>query len=156
MNIKKVFHYASYLQYPLLLVAIFFAFSPYFIGIENFQENPDIIFQGANSSLIFMGLAIGFSSLQDTTKTQHKLSKKLWESPKRGKIFLALISFFILLFLVSGLIGYFTSEVNFLKEISIGIMVLGLGMFAILKAGVEMFENHRIDKKTKSIDVKRK
>jgi uncharacterized BrkB/YihY/UPF0761 family membrane protein len=156
MNFKDIFHYVSYLQYPLMLVAIFFAIKPYLEGIENFQENPDIIFQNTNSLLIFMGLAISFSSLQDTTKTQNKLSKKIWENPKKGKIFIAFISSIILILLIFGLIGYFASETSFLKEISIGIIVFGLGMFGFLKAAIEMFENHRIDKKLKSINLNEK
>lgn len=155
MNFKDIFHYASYLQYPIMLVAMFFALSPYFEGIENFQKNPDRIIQNINSLLIFMGLAISFSSLQDTTKTQNKFSRKIWQSPKKGKIFLAFISIIILLLLIIGLIGYFASEVNFLKEISIGIIVFGLGMFGLLKSAIEMFDNHRIDKKN-SIDVNEK
>ena len=117
MNFKDIFHYASYLQYPLMLVAMFFALNPYFEGIDDFKENPDIIFQNANSLLIFMGLAVSFSSLQDTAKTLNKLSKKLYENPKKGKIFLAFISLIILLLLILGLIGFFTSKVSFLKEI---------------------------------------
>ena len=146
MNFKTLFHYISYVQYPLMLIGLYFTFKPIFIGIDPLKENPNIIFQSLNSSLIFMGLGVSFSSLQDTTKTQNKLSEKIWKNPIKGKIAIAVISAQILFFLTFGLIGYYTIEEGFLKELSIGIIVLGLGMFGFLKAAIEMFDIHRIDK----------
>jgi magnesium-transporting ATPase (P-type) len=140
MNFKTLFHYISYLQYPLMLIGLYFAFKPYFLGIEQLRENPDLIFKNLNSLLIFMGLGVSFSSLQDTTKTQNKFSEKIWKNPKKGKLM-------IVFFLTFGLIGYYFAKVGVLKELSIGIIVLGLGMFGFLKAAIEMFENHRTDKK---------
>ena len=147
MNFKTLFHYISFLQYPLMLIGLYFAFKPYFLGIEQLRENPDLIFKNLNSLLIFMGLGVSFSSLQDTTKTQNKFSEKIWKNPKKGKIMIAFISLMILFFLTFGLIGYYFAKVGVLKELSIGIIVLGLGMFGFLKAAIEMFENHRTDKK---------
>ena len=146
MNFKTFFHYISYFQYPLMLIGLYFAFKPYFQGIEHLQKNPDLIFQNLNSLLIFMGLGVSFSSLQDTAKTQNKFSEKIWKNPTKGKIMIAFISLMILSFLTFGLIGYYITKGGVLKEISIGIIVLGLGMFGLLKAAIEMFENHRIDK----------
>jgi magnesium-transporting ATPase (P-type) len=147
MNFKTLFHYISYLQYPLMLIGLYFAFKPYLLGIEQLRENPDLIFKNLNSLLIFMGLGVSFSSLQDTTKTQNKFSEKIWKNPKKGKLMIASISLMILFFLTFGLIGYYFAKVGVLKELSIGIIVLGLGMFGFLKAAIEMFENHRTDKK---------
>jgi magnesium-transporting ATPase (P-type) len=146
MNFKTFFHYISYLQYPLMLIGMYFAFKPYLQGIEHFQKNSDLIFQNLNSVLIFMGLGISFSSLQDTTKTQNKLSERIWKNPKKGKIMIVFIGVMILTFLTFGLIGYFISKAGILKELSIGTIILGLGMFGFLKAAIEMFENHRVDK----------
>ncbi len=146
MNFKTFFHYVSYLQYPLMLIGFYFAFKPYFYEIEELKENPDLIFESLNSLLIFMGLGVSFSSLQDTTKTQNKFSEKIWKNPKKGKIMISFISLMILSFLTFGLIGYYFTEIGILKELSIGIIVLGLGMFGFLKAAIEMFENHRTDK----------
>ena len=146
MNFKLVFQYISYLQYPLMLIALYFAFIPYLSGLEKLRENPSLLFDNLNSALIFMGLGISFSSLQDTTKTQNKFSLEIWESPKKGKIVIILMSLMILFFLLFGLIGYFFSEQGGLKEMSVGVIVFSLGMFGFLKAAVEMFENHRKDK----------
>jgi len=146
MTFKTFFHYVSYLQYPFMLIGLYFAFKPYLQGFEYLQENPDLIVKSLNSLFIFMGFGVSFSSLQDTTKTQNEFSKKIWKNPKKGKIMIALISLMILLFLTIGLIGYYLTKVGILKELSIGIIVLGIGLLGLLKAAIEMFENHRIDK----------
>ncbi len=146
MNFKATFHYISYLQYPLILIGLYFALSPYLSGIEKLRENIDLIFQNLNNALIFMGLGVSFSSLQDTTKTQNKISRKIWENPKRGKIMILTMCSIILLILVLGLIGYLSVTNGILKDLSVGLIVLSLGMFGFLKASIEMFENHRKDK----------
>ena len=51
-----------------------------------------------------------------------------------------------MLILIFGLIGYFNSVEITLKDLSVGLIVLSLGMFGFLKAVIKMFENHRIDK----------
>lgn len=146
MNFKTIFHYISYVQYPLMITGLYFAFSPYLLGVEHLKENPDILFKNLNLVLIFMGLGTSFSSLQDTTKTQNKFSKKIWQSPIKGKITILILGGTILFLLVLGLVGYFNSTTTILKEIAVGIIVLSLGMFGFLKAAIEMFENHRSDK----------
>ena len=93
-----------------------------------------------------MGLGISFSTLQDTTKTQNKFSRKIWENPKKGKIAIFAISLMTLFIIVNGLIGYFNTTDSRLKELSSGIIILGIGMIGLLKSAIEMFENHRKDK----------
>lgn len=146
MTFTKFFHYISYLQYPLMLVSLFYAFKPYFRGFDFLKENPDLLFESINLTLVFMGLGFSFSSLQDTSKTQNKLSQKIWQSPKKGKVFIGIFCVMILFTLLYGLFGYLIAPEGVLKELSIGFIILGLGMFGMLKAMVEMFENHRLDK----------
>lgn len=129
-----------------MLVTAYFVLKPELFESELLKENPMLLFKSFNSALIFMGLAVSFSSLQDTSKTQNKLSKKIWEDPLKGKIMIILISCLIFLFLIAGLIGYFKTTDGILNEVSVGIIILGLGMFGFLKAMIEMFENHRKDK----------
>jgi magnesium-transporting ATPase (P-type) len=131
-----------------MLIGLYFTIKPYLQGIEQLKENPELIFQSLNSSLIFMGLGVSFSSLQDTTKTQNKFSEKIWSNPIKGKIMISIMSLMILSFLTLGLIGYYITDLGILKELSIGIIILGLGMFGSLKGAIEMFENHRTDKNT--------
>lgn len=144
---KSFFHYLSYLQYPLTLLGLYFALKPYFLGVEVLRQNPDLFYESLNSILIFMGLGVSFSSLQETSRSQNKISRKIWENPLKGKIMISLISFLILFLLVLGLLGYYSKGFGPLKEVSLGFTIFGVGRFDFLKAAIEMFENHRLDKK---------
>ncbi len=101
--------------------------------------------------MLFMGIGISFSTLQDTQKTQNDFSKRIWENPTKGKVFLTLMGLFTLLLLIGGLIGFFLSDSSVLNELSLGLIVMGIGFLGLLKAAAEMFENHRLDKKTNSL-----
>ena len=147
MTFRQFFQVISYLQYPLMLLALYFAFNPIIIGLDLVKENPNIYFENMNRMLIFMGLGVSFSALQDTTKTQNKFSRKIYEDPVKGKILILAIIVMICIFLVLGLIGFFSIEDQAFNELATGMIIMGLGMFGFLKAGVEMFENHRLDKK---------
>lgn len=136
---KTLFHYGSYAQYPLMGIALLFIFRPYFEGFDSFWQN-------FNQALIFAGLGISFSTLQDTRKTQNNFSKKIWESPSKGKVALAVIFLIATGFMAFGLYGLHVSQNDILREISFGILVLGIGYVGILKSAIEMFENHRKDK----------
>ncbi len=93
---RNTFHKISYLQYPFMLVGLFYAFKPYFVGFDTIWEN-------VNYGLIFLGLGISFSTLQDTTKTQNKASKKVWESPKKGKFAISVMALMAIFLIVVGL-----------------------------------------------------
>ncbi|PKG43842.1 hypothetical protein [Psychroflexus sp. MES1-P1E] len=148
MKIKKTFQILSYLQYPLVLVGFFFILKPYLNGFEFLRNNIEILWTSYNNALIFLGLGISMSTLQDTSKTQSKWTKKIWENPKKGKQMIYLMTFTTLLTLCLGMFGYFFSRSDILKEMSFGIIILGIGLIGFLKTAIEVFENHRIDKKT--------
>ncbi|WP_373060514.1 hypothetical protein [Zunongwangia sp. H14] len=148
MNIKNTFQIISYLQYPLLLLAAFFVIKPFLNGLEDLKNNPDILIVNYNRTLIFLGLAISFSTLQDTSKTQNKFSERIWRNPKKGKLMILLLTFLTFSTLILGIFLYFFSSNNKLTELSFGVIVLGIGLIGFLKTGIEVFENHRIDKKT--------
>lgn len=139
INAKDLFHKISYLQYPLMLLGLYFAVYPYFAGF-------DTIWDSMNNLLIFMGLGISFSTLQDTSKVQNEASRRVWEDPKKGRTFLIFMSVFTLLFMILGLIGYFFAPNKILQELAFGLLVLGIGFMGMVKSAVEMFENHRKDK----------
>ena len=136
-KVKQLFQTISYLQYPLMLVALGYVVYPYFAGFDTFWTS-------INSALIFSGLAISFSTLQDTTKTQNNFSKKIWEDPRKGMLALMMISGTTLLFLALGMFGFFVSKGGILKEVSFGVLMLGLGYVGLLKAAIEMHEHHRV------------
>ncbi|MBT8219177.1 MAG: hypothetical protein KJP00_05110 [Bacteroidia bacterium] len=138
-NTKLLFHYLSYLQYPIMLIAVLFALQPYFNEFENFLSS-------INNMLIFMGLGISFSTLQDTQKTQNEMSLKIWSNPKKGRRFLIFMGILTLAFLVTGVVSIFLAEDSKIAEVGFGILVVGIGLLGMLKSGSEMFEHHRIDK----------
>lgn len=138
-DIKNIFHRISYLQYPFMLIALFHTVVPYFSGFDTFW--PSI-----NQALIFAGLGISFSTLQDTTKTQNDFSKRIWQDPKKGKRALLMISFSALAMLVFGMFGFYVSRNEIIKEVAFGLLMLGIGYIGLLKSAIEMFENHRSDK----------
>ena len=118
MTFRQFFQVISYLQYPLMLFALYFAFNPIIIGLDLVKEDPNIYFENMNRMLIFMGLGVSFSALQDTTKTQNKLSRKIYEDPVKGKILILAIIVMIGIFLVLGLIGFFSIEDQAFNDLS--------------------------------------
>jgi protein-S-isoprenylcysteine O-methyltransferase Ste14 len=97
--------------------------------------------------LVFMGLAVSFSTLQDTQKSQNKVSTRIWEDPKKGKRFIIMFTIVTAMAIIIGLIGYLSAHDSKLKEVSFGFIVFGMGLVGMLKTMIEMFENHRKDKK---------
>jgi hypothetical protein len=132
---KKVFHYISYLQYPLMLVGVFYCYRPFF-------DNYESIWSDINKGLIFFGLGISFSTLQDITKTQNKLSKRIFENPKYSKRFLILICAQAIFFVMLGMFGLFISEKTPVNELSFGIISIGIGFIGVLKSAIEMAAHH--------------
>ena len=94
-----------------------------------------------NNILLLVGLSMSFATLQDTTKVKGKFSKKIWSSRKWGTIALMLIVLLALMFIAFGLKFYFFRNDNGIDEISIGMIVLGIGFIGLLKTSAEIFEN---------------
>ena len=139
IDARNTFHKISYLQYPFMLVGLYYAFKPYVVGFDTIWEN-------ANYGMIFLGLGISFSTLQDTTKTQNKASRKIWESPKKGKLAIVIMAIMAAFLIFVGLFGIYISTSEILKQLAFGVIVLGIGQVGMLKVAIEMFENHRLDK----------
>jgi hypothetical protein len=109
-----------------------------------FNQQPD--WSELNYMLILIGLALSFSTLQDTTTTQNKFSERIWKSPKKGKYTLIIMSVFASLLILGGLIFMYLSKDDLTNSVAVGVMVLGIGYIGILKSAIEMYENHRVDK----------
>lgn len=133
---RKIFQYISYVQYPLMVVTCYFMFRPLLNDMKDFWSEY-------NKALIFLGLAVGFSSLQDTQKTQNKISKVIFESPKYSMYFIYLVFFQTLGFILFGLFGYFISKSEAIQEVSMGAFTFGMGLIGLLKSVIEMADNHR-------------
>ncbi|MEM6320621.1 MAG: hypothetical protein AAF960_23330 [Bacteroidota bacterium] len=137
---KKYFQYLSYLQYPLMVTALFFTLLPFFQGF-------DIYFEAINKAMIFAGLSLSFSTLQDTTKTQNKLSKKIYENPTYAKWFIGYMVTMTLSILCFGLFGLLFTHHEKINEIAFGLLVLGIGMIGMIKMVMEMADYHRLNAK---------
>lgn len=138
---KKLFHIVSYLQYPIMASSLIF-YVPFIISL--FNQEP--AWSELNVMLILVGLGLSFSTLQDTTTTQNKFSERIWKSPKKGKRMLMGMSVFACLLIIGGLIFMYLSKDDLTNSVAVGVMVLGIGYIGVLKSGIEMYENHRIDK----------
>jgi hypothetical protein len=110
--------------------------------------NGNVDWTELNYSLILYGISVSFATLQDTKKTSLKFEKKIWENPKKGKIVIIIVSILIFSLLAFGIFGYFITSNKIMKEVSFGIIVLGIGFIGLLKTALEIFENHRTNKNT--------
>ncbi|MEA5667236.1 hypothetical protein VA603_06775, partial [Stenotrophomonas sp. MH1] len=95
---RQVFQWLSYLQYPAMLVALYYVASPFFTGLGGLLE-------ALNNALLYAGVGIGMSSLQDPTRTQNEVSRKVWEDPRKGYWMLWLLTVQALLPILLGLAG---------------------------------------------------
>ena len=137
---KNILNKISYLQYPFMLISIYYIVKPYIVGFDTIWENY-------NLGLLFMGIAISLSTLQDTTKMQNEMSRKIWEDPKKGKRMLIALALLAFGCISIGIFGSSISTNEALKELSYGVIVLGIGLIGMLNTAMDLFENHRLDKK---------
>ncbi len=137
-KVARFFQAASYLQYPFMLIALGYTLVPYFTGFDTFWIS-------VNKALIFAGLGISFSTLQDTSKTQNNFSKRIWQDPKKGKRALIVIALTALVLLCFGMYGFLSAREGIAKEVGFGVLMLGISYIGLLKSAIEMHERHRVD-----------
>ena len=141
-NIKKLFHGLRYLQYPLVLIAFIFIIKPLFKGFDYLSSNPEYLFNSYSNALMFFGVTLSFSALQDPTKTSLRFEKKIWQNPKRAKVLLSITLITTFIFFAAGFWGFFMSG-NYLKEFAFGSIVLAIGLLGYLKFQIDVFETHK-------------
>lgn len=149
MTSRQFFQYLSYLQYPFMAVALYYALQCVLVG----SQGRSAILDALNYTLLFAGIGIGLSSLQDPTKTQNKLSRRIWESPTKGKWMLVLFAIEAFVPIILGLYGAFRATDTALNQLSLGMVALGLGMIGLLKTAIEMRENFRTDRQAAQAEV---
>ena len=143
MNYQKLFHKLSYLQYPFLILGLAAIVQPYILDFESNSKNLSVIVNAINNMLIFTGIGVSFSTLQDTTTTQNELSKKVWEDSKKSRRFLILLLLTIGLLFSFGIFAYFFSFNKHLEVLGVGTLVLSIGLIGVLKAAIEMANYHQ-------------
>lgn len=138
-NPQDVFQAVSYLQYPLMLVALAYSVKPFVTGLDGILEDM-------NHGLLYAGIGIGLSSLQDPRRMQNEVSRRVWEDPRKGRLMIAVMTASSLGMILIGLVASYQTSSNAMQQVSMGVFSLGLGMIGILKTAIEMFEHHRLDK----------
>lgn len=138
-KVIKLFHYFSFIKYPILFIGIYYFYAPYFSEGNNLLESY-------NYGLIFFGLGMGLDSLKDYGKLTW-LDKKVYHKPKIAKYFFIVLGLAIFMVIIFGIMGYYSTEQNTLKELSIGFIIFGIGAIGVLKPGMQatkdFMENER-------------
>lgn len=130
---RSIFNRISYLQYPLMLLGLFFAYRPIFTDMS-------VFFVELNKALVFLGLGISFSTLQDTRKVQNNFSKRIYKNPKYTRIFIIIMVSQVIVYCSLGLIAFFMHKKSAFSELAFGLISIGIGMIGLLKTAVEMAE----------------
>lgn len=143
---RHVFQWISYLQYPALLVAGYFAVRLGLAAGSVGRSGWDGVYEAANMVLLHGGIGIGLSSLQDPTRTQNRMSLRVWEDPRKGRWMLGLLAAYAFGAMMLGLAGAWVSTNPVIGQLSLGQLAFGLGMLGLLRTAMEMREHHRRDR----------
>ena len=147
---RDLFQWLSYLQYPALLVALGYAAKAGWSLAMAGTDSGATVYDDFNYVLLYAGIGIGLSSLQDPTRTQNDVSRRVWQDPRKGRWMLVLLSFYTLTSMVAGLVGAYLADTTVVNQLSLGLVAFGLGMVGLLKTAIEMREHHRLDKQVAS------
>ncbi|MEM9299133.1 MAG: hypothetical protein AAF149_15000 [Bacteroidota bacterium] len=130
----RIFHYLSLIKYPIMLIGLYYCYRPILFDDSSF-------FQDINLGLIFIGLGIGLDSLKDYGKLNW-LDKKVLHKPKIAKYYFIIFGLIILGLICIGIKNYLSTDDSKLKELSIGFIVVGIGLIGLLKSGIEATKNY--------------
>jgi hypothetical protein len=145
-SVRDVFQGLSYLQYPAMLVALGYVVRSGWSVASIRAGGWSPVFDDWNYALLYAGIGIGLSSLQDPTKTQNEVSRRMWQDPRKGRWMLVLLAAYALGAMVVGLLGAYMAGSTVVNQLSLGLVAFGLGMVGLLKTAIEMREHHRLDK----------
>jgi hypothetical protein len=152
---RDVFQRLSYLQYPAMLAAIAYTVKSGWAVSATRSTGWSPVFDDWNYVLLYAGIGIGLSSLQDPTRTQNEVSRRVWQDPRKGRWMLVLLSLYALGAMAMGLAGAYMADSTGVNQLSLGLVAFGLGMVGLLKTAIEMREHHRLDKQPASSEGSR-
>ena len=136
-NPRDLFQAVSYLQYPFMVVALVYCAKPLFTGMDGVLDDY-------NRALLYAGIGIGLSSLQDPTRMQNEVSRRVWQDPRKGRAMLWLLAGMSFAAITFGLVGANLAPSRALGEVAMGMLSLGLGFLGLLRTALEMAEHHRV------------
>ena len=87
-----------------------------------------LVYDDWNYVLLYAGIGIGLSSLQDPTKTQNEISRRVWQDPRKGRWMLILLAAYALGAMGVGLVGAYLAADSVVNQLSLGLVAFGLGM----------------------------
>ncbi|QNP39870.1 hypothetical protein [Lysobacter solisilvae (ex Woo and Kim 2020)] len=150
LSVRDAFQGLSYLQYPALLVALGYAARSGWSVAAVKATGWSPVYDDWNYLLLYAGIGIGLSSLQDPTRTQNEMSRRVWRDPRKGRWMLVLLGIYALGAMLVGLVGAYMAASTVVNQLSLGLVAFGLGMVGVLKTAIEMREHHRLDKQPAS------
>lgn len=143
---QALFQALSYLQYPALLVAVGYMAKSVLAVAAVKASGWEQAFDDWNYALLYAGVGIGLSSLQDPSRTQNAVSRRVWQDPRKGRWMLVLLTTYALASMAAGLVGAYLADTTMMNQLSLGLVAFGLGMVGLLKTAIEMREHHRLDR----------
>lgn len=141
-KVFRTFHYVSFLQYPFMAIALYYCYAPLFKGLDNFDL--DSLIESFNLGLLFMGIALSFTSLADIRK-RTKLGDKVFGKEKRARNWLIYVSCLVLAtFCLAIICRFFLNNEKF-ENLAIGIFVFGIGLLGLLRMNIEIIKSYQKD-----------
>ena len=136
-----------------MLVALYFCVRMGIAAAGVAESGWSDVYEAANMVLLHGGIGIGLSSLQDPTRTQNTVSRRIWEDPRKGRWMLGLLAAYAFGAMTLGLAGAYVSGDPVLSQLSLGLLAFGLGMVGLLRTAMEMREHHRLDRNLQPADA---
>jgi len=109
-----------------------------------YLEDKIAVTDDINIGLIFMGIALSFSSLANKRK-KSKIGEKVFGSERNTKIWLIylIVLFFALLGL--GLYSMLKANNEALQNMATGLIVLGIGVIGLLKSSMDIAHYYQVE-----------
>lgn len=95
-----------------------------------------------NSALLFLGIALSFTSLADIRK-RTKIGDWVYGKPKNAKRWIVYVCLLVITIFALGIFIRFFSDNDDLKGLSTGVFVLGIGAVGLLRMNLELIKSYQ-------------
>lgn len=127
----RLFHWLSFLQFPLMLAAGYAFLRPLWDrGISPVES--------VSGGLLWIGLALSFASLAEVT-AQSKLAETARNKPRVFSFWLIMLFVSVLLIFILAIYGLL-ARAGQERELWFSLLVLGIGMLGILRMCLSLVE----------------